>query len=45
MDEYGEALTIRVWPLHQKIGEPLPEDFIDKLRGVLSDAEMDFWLL
>ena len=20
MDEYGEVLTIRVWPLHQKIG-------------------------
>jgi hypothetical protein len=42
MDEYGETLTIYVWPKGHEEGTAYPEDFREKLDKALSDAGIDW---
>lgn len=42
MDEHGETPTIYVWPIDHEPGEPLPEDFSDKLREALNAGGFDY---
>lgn len=42
MDEFGETLTIYVWPKGHQEGDPYPEDFDDRLTKALADAGIDW---
>jgi len=42
MDEYGETPTYYIWPEDHEEGNPIPAEFFDKLRDVLSAAGIAF---
>ena len=41
MDEFGETLTIYVWPTGHTDGDPYPDDFYDRLHKALNDAGIE----
>lgn len=41
MDEFGETLSIYVWPLGHTEGEPYPQGFWDKVATTLREAGID----
>ncbi len=41
MDEFGETPTIYVWPTYHEEGEPLPDDFYERLWKTLRAAGFD----
>ena len=42
MDEFGETPTIYVWPTDHIEGQPLPDDFYEKLGDALKSAGFDW---
>lgn len=38
MDEYGDTPTIYVWPKDHVDGDPIPDDFYDRLTVALTAA-------
>jgi hypothetical protein len=42
MDEFGETPNIYVWPKDHIEGNPLPEDFHQRLGDALTDAGFDW---
>jgi len=42
MDEFGETPTFYIWPQNHEEGQPMPDDFYDKVRDALDAAGLDF---
>jgi hypothetical protein len=42
MDEFGETPTIYVWPIDHEEGQPLPDDFYQRLRDALTAGGFDY---
>lgn len=42
MDQYGETLTIYVWPKGHEEGTAYPEDFEERLQKALSSVGLDY---
>jgi hypothetical protein len=38
MDEWGETPTYYIWPTDHEDGDPMPEDFQERLFKALNDA-------
>jgi len=41
MDEFGETPTIYIWPKEHKDGDPLPDDFWERVDRALATESLE----